>query len=174
MGLSFRLSCGADVHGRPWPLRQFQEHEAAGMTAQQIRLAFAHHELNAEQQTTVGVVRRTITDTTVTIAKLVPNCRERSTFISLMQQAFLASCHFSVSVQKPGPPWITLLEWGANVRPPDGAATPFTSLARKGEGRGGGRYTTASAGYSHSRQGPRGDRPPPQPRPGVPSGSTTR
>ena len=68
--------------------RQAQE-TATFMDEQQIRRAFTYHALNADQLDTVELVRANITTVTVTVAKLIPNSRERSTFITLMQQALM-------------------------------------------------------------------------------------
>ena len=71
------------------PLRRFDEPGPGGMTEHEIRRAFAYHDLNVQQRETVDFVRARITNMTVTISHLLPNCRERAAFLMRMQDAMM-------------------------------------------------------------------------------------
>ena len=57
------------------------------MTGKQIRETFRYHSPSPESVAAHEIVRREMTDTVVSLAAGLPHSRERSMFISLMQQA---------------------------------------------------------------------------------------
>lgn len=57
------------------------------MTEEQIRETFKYHSPNSNAVKFHEAIRELITDTTVNVADLIPQSRERSLFITLMQQA---------------------------------------------------------------------------------------
>ena len=56
------------------------------MTEEQIRNTFQYHSPNPESIKVHEAIRELITETTVMIAALIPESRERSLFITHMQQ----------------------------------------------------------------------------------------
>ena len=57
------------------------------MTESEIRNTFRYHSPNPERVRTHEQIRERMTATVIEIAELIPPSRERSTFITLMQQA---------------------------------------------------------------------------------------
>ena len=57
------------------------------MTEAQIRDTFRYHAPTGRKTQSFERIRATMTETAVTVAALCPNSRERSTFLTLMQQA---------------------------------------------------------------------------------------
>ena len=57
------------------------------MTPAKIRETFRYHSPGPASQKTHEAIRELITDTTLTVAGMIPESRERSLFITQMQQA---------------------------------------------------------------------------------------
>ena len=57
------------------------------MTPEKIRDIFVYHSPSAENLAKHGQIREYMIATTVTIAEMIPESRERSLFITQMQQA---------------------------------------------------------------------------------------
>ena len=57
------------------------------MNAEQIKETFRYHSANPEMVKTHERIRTLVTSTVVEVANLLPDSRERSCFITLMQQA---------------------------------------------------------------------------------------
>lgn len=57
------------------------------MTEEQIRNTFRYHSPDPDRVAAHEAVRETITEAVVNVASILPNSRERSTFITLCQQA---------------------------------------------------------------------------------------
>ena len=57
------------------------------MTPEKIRETFRYHSPGPTSQKTHEAIRERITETTLAVANLIPESRERSLFITHMQQA---------------------------------------------------------------------------------------
>ena len=70
------------------------------MNADQIRETFRYHAPTREKVRLHENVREAMTDTTLEVAALLPDSRERSTFITLMHQAQMtANAAIAIHVQ---------------------------------------------------------------------------
>ena len=57
------------------------------MTPEKIRETFRYHSPGPENQRTHEAIRERITETVLAVAELIPESRERSLFITKMQEA---------------------------------------------------------------------------------------